>query len=388
MRKAFDFSVYILILAKEWKFILFNCIVAAAVAVIYSFFIAEKQYVSSVTFLPPYEEKSLFNFLPGGAGSIFSSDIVPQQTQTIFDSKSLRRKIINKFNLYAKYKLLKSENKFEQALKRLKKDMIMDVYEVGSLGVTEHISYTIHCYHTSPDTAFKMVTFTFSIIDSVIKEISSDKGKRNRKFIEKQLSINVRILDSLQEEFKNFQKQNKVFNIPSQLKLALNNYGSLKAKLLANEIKKKSLQKDYNTDYPVILALKKENAVIRSKLTSMEKQTAPNVIIGFEKSADMLPRYTNYLRDIEVQNKLILLLTQQFEEAKLKEARDISPLKVVDLPFVPEYKARPKRILLCIGIVGVYLFFLFLLLFLHYFYTQFIAKTPLYHEIHSIFKRG
>ena len=95
------------------------------------------------------------------------------------------------------------------------------------------------------------------------------------------------------------------------------------------------------------------------KICSDIKEKDPDILIGFEKSAEMFPHYTNFLREIEVQNKLILLLTQQLEEAKLKEARDISPLKIVDSPFIPEYKARPKRILLCIGIVGVYLIFLF-----------------------------
>lgn len=387
MRKPFDFSVYIVVLVKEWKFILLNCFVAGIVAVIYSFFIAEKQYVSSVTFLPPYEERSLLSFLPGGAGSIFSTDIIPQQIQTIFESKSLRRKVIKEFNLYEKYKLLKSENKFEQALRRLKKDIVLDIYEIGSLGVTKHISYTIHCYNTSSDTAFELAKYTFSILDSVIKEISVDKGKRNRIFVEKQLSINKNILYSLQETFERFQKENKVYNIPSQLKLTLDSYGNLKAKLLANEIKKKRLQKDYNNEYPIIMALEKENSVIKSNLLKMEKQTEPDVVIGFEKSAEMFPQYTNYLREIKVQNKLILLLTQQLEEAKLKEARDISPLKIVDLPFVPEYKARPKRILLCVGIVGVYLIFLFSIIFLQYVYIEFIRKTSLYHEIISIFKR-
>ena len=386
MQKTFDLSGYILIIVKEWKFILFNFFIACVLAIIYSFFLAKIQFVSSITFLPPFEDKSILSFLPGGtAGSIFSTDIVPQQITTIFESKAIRRRVIEKYNYYEKFKLTESPNKFEQTLRRLKKNLTLDIDEIGSLGITKHISYTINCFHASPDTCYEVVKYTFSLMDSVIKEVSVDRGRRNRMFIEKQLSLNMYLLDTLQEEFEEFQKKNKIFNVPSQIKLALDSYGHLKAKLLANEIKKKSLQKDYDNDYPLIIALGKENSVLRSKLMKMEKLSSPDVIIGLEKSTEMLPKYTNYLRDVEVQNKLILLLTQQLEEAKLKEARDISSLKVIDPPFIPEYKARPKRAYLAIGIVFIFMAFMFFVLFLQHFYSSFIKRSHLFYEIVNTF---
>ena len=98
MQKPFDLSGYILIIVKEWKFILFNFFIACVLAIIYSFFLAKIQFVSSITFLPPFEDKSILSFLPGGtAGSIFSTDIVPQQITTIFESKAIRRRVIEKY---------------------------------------------------------------------------------------------------------------------------------------------------------------------------------------------------------------------------------------------------------------------------------------------------
>lgn len=388
MQKQFDFSEFFVFFIRKWKFVFINWIIICIVAVVYSFFIAKKQFVSSVTFLPPFEEQSIFSLLPGGSFSTFStSDIIPQQIITIFESKSLRRKIIEKFNLYEKYNLLKSENKFERALKFLRNDMTIEIDEVGTLGLTKHIAYTIQCYHTSPDTCYEMAQHSFFLLDSVIREVSIDRGKRNRKFVEEQLSLNKQILDSLQHEFEQFQKENKVYNISGQIQLVLNNYGQINAQLIANNIKLKNLRKDYNDTYPIILGLKKENRVLRSKLLQMEKTKKPDVMIGLEKSAEMMPRYTDFLRDIEVQNKLILLLTQQLEESKLKESRDISALKIIDMPFVPEYKIRPKRIFLAVGIVGVYFVFLIMGIFSLYFYKTFIRETVLFNEIISIFKQ-
>lgn len=386
MQKNFDLSGYIILVSKKWKFILVNCFIACTVAVIYSFFIAKMQFVSSITFLPPFEQKSMLSFLPESFANLMStSDIIPQQIITIFESKTIRRKIIEEYNFYEKFKLTESPNKFEQALNRLKNDLTMEIDELGSLGITKPVSFTMFCFHTSPDTCFEIIKYAFSLMDSIVKEISIDRGRRNRIFVQKQLSINIRILDSLHKEFEQFQVKNKVYNIPNQVKLALSNYGHLKAKLLANEIKIKILQQNYSSSYPLIVALENECSVLESKLLKMEKLTSPDILIGLEKSAEMLPEYTNYLRNLEVQTKLILLLTQQLEEAKLKEARDISSLKVIDPPFVPEYKARPKRSLLAIGIVAVYMFFMFSILFLQHFYATFVKKLPIFYEIVNAF---
>ncbi len=387
MQKQFDLSPYIIAIIKKWKVITVHFILACIVASGYSFIIAKTQYVSAITFLPPAEEKSLLSYIPDiPMGSISSTDIMPQQILTIFNSKALRKKIVEKYSFYNKYSLLNSKNKFEKALKRLKGDLAIDVEEAGSFGVAQHVSYKISSYHTSPDTCFEVIKYTFSLLDSTIREISIDKGRRNKEFVQKQLSANKDVLDSLLKEFNVFQKENKVYDISEQVQLSLKNYGFLKAQLIANEIEIKNYQQDFDNSYPLIIELKKKNYVLRNKIAQLEKQPTPNVLIGLEKSADIAPVYTCFLRDIEVQNKLNLLLTQQFEEAKLKEAKDISSLKIVDPAFIPEYKVRPKRIYLCVGIVAIYMTVLFSVVFLQLFYINYLKKSSLFHEITNLYK--
>lgn len=387
MPRYFDLSSYVVVLIRKWKLIIIHFILACIVAAVYSFVFAQKQYVSTIVFLPPFEEKSLISYLPDvPIGPISSSDIMPQQILTIFNSKALRKKIIEQYSFYTKYNLLNSQNKFEKALKRLQNDLSIDVEETGSFGVAQHVSYKISSYHTSPDTCFEVIKYTFSLLDSMIREVSIDKGRRNREFVQKQLSANKSILDSLQKEFKVFQKDNKIYDISEQVQLSLENYGFLKAQLIANEIEMKNYQQDYNNSYPLINELKKKNYVLRNKIAQMEKQSKPNVLIGLEKSADVAPIYTGFIRDMEVQNKLILLLTQQLEEAKLKEAKDISSLKIIDPAFVPEYKVRPKRIYLLVGIVATYMAALLFIILLHLFYVNYLKKTPIFYEITSLFK--
>ncbi len=389
MKDFFDFTSFIVVLFKRWKLILANCFLISIIAIGYSFYFAEKQFVSSITFLPPPKENSMFGFMPNISALplSYSSNIMPQQIATIFNSKALRRRIIEKFNYYQKFELHANPNKFEVANRRLKRDILMEIEETGSLGVATHISYALSSYHTSPDTCYQIVKYAFFLIDSMLNHVNVDRGKQHRQFIEGQLELNRAIYDSLQVEFNKFQKENKVYNISQQVKLTLESYATLKAQLIANEIKLKELRIDYSSTFPLVQELQKKNAVLRHRIRGLEKSSDPDVFIGLVKSADLAPIYKEFLRGIEVQDRLILLLTQQLEEARLKEARDFSSLKIIDPAFVPEYKVRPKRLVLCVVIFSVYMIIVLSLIILHHVFITYIVNTKLFNELLKVFKK-
>lgn len=379
----FNINGFVFFVLKKKKFILFNFILAFLIAFVYSFFIAQKLYVAKVTFLPPHQEKSILSFLPNNLISGFSasSDIMPQNIQTIFDSHDFKRAIINKFDLYKSFKLEEEVNKFILAVKNLKKSLLLEIDELGSLGVTTPISFSISYYHPNPDTAFMVTDFAFKLLDSTVREISITRGKQTREYLEKQISINKIKLDSLNEDFNKFKIDNKIYNAPVQVQSTLNAYSELKAMQLSNKVKIKSLIADYSTNHPIVTSLKNQNKSIYSELLKLESKKTPDVIPGLNLSVKLQPLFTKFLFEIEVQNKLLLLLRQQLEEAKLKESRDLSILKVVDSPYVPAYKSKPKRASLAIMIFMSLIFMLCLVLLFQFLYIEYLKKQSMFQEI-------
>jgi len=53
-------------------------------------------------------------------------------------------------------------------------------------------------------------------------------------------------------------------------------------------------------------------------------------------------------REVEIQNTLFVFLTQQYEEAKIKEAKDTPTVQILDYPQIPQLKSAPKRVLILI----------------------------------------
>jgi uncharacterized protein involved in exopolysaccharide biosynthesis len=63
-----------------------------------------------------------------------------------------------------------------------------------------------------------------------------------------------------------------------------------------------------------------------------------------------LPRlavpYADLYRAVRVQETIFELLTQQYESARIEEAKDIPAVNVIDSPGIPEKKSFPPRTLL------------------------------------------
>ncbi len=363
----FHFGGILAFMLRNIPVLTINFVLIVGVAIYYSFFYVKKEFVSSLTFLAPQESASISNLLQlSGMGNFKSNDIMPQQIESIFGSKTLKRQIIERFNLISKYKLTKSPNSFELAVKNLNKDMLLDINEMGSLGMSTPLSFTIRCYHTSPDTCYQMAKYSFELLDSTIRTLSVSSAKRNREFIESQLNLNTRILDSIKDEFGRYKIENKLYDIPTQLQMSLSSYGQIKAQILTNEVKIKSMMQNMTKRSPQVRELVDENNILKRELQNIERNQNPDIFLGFQKSVKTNPEFDRYEKNIAVQERLLILLSEQLEDAKIAEAKNLSVLRLIDFPYVPQYKIRPRRVMLMGSIVATYMTMLVLLLFIFY----------------------
>lgn len=362
MENKFDLLPYFLVFIRRRKAIVINFILIFIVAVVYAFVITKKEFKAEIVFLPPASEGSLEGISLGGLmlPSMSSSEILPEQIVTVFSSKVLKRKIIDKFELYKHYRLQKNINKFEFALKALNKDILLEAEEKGSMTFSKTVSFDLKAYHSSPDTVFQMVNYSFELLDSAVRAISVDRAHRNRVFIENQLEKNKVILDTVNKKMQDFQIQYKAYNITEQAKMTIAAYAQLKSAMQLNEIQMQAIKREFSGETPELNALRKTNEAYQSKLSQLETRDTPDALPSLQGATKLVPQYTNLLRDIEVQNQVILLLTRELEQAKIKEDKNVSSLFIVDPAYVPAYKFRPKRMIILAIWISTYMIFILL----------------------------
>jgi capsule polysaccharide export protein KpsE/RkpR len=369
---------FILSFYKKRLWLVSHFILICLCAWIYVFYFVEVEYRSSVTFFPPVSESALGTLIAGISIPSANSSILPEQIVTIFNSNVLKKNILDKFNLYEHYKLLKSSAKYTLASKILAKDLTIEAEESGGLGLSKTISYTLSSFHNSADTACLISKHTFSLLDSAVQAISADQAHRSRVFIEGQLNKSRSVADSLQFVMTEFQRANKIYDIPEQLKMTMTSYAQLKAKLLANQIQIQSQKYGFTGKTTGVEALEQQNKTFEDKLLELENSSSPDALPSFERSIKLAPEYAALFRDLEVQNQLILVLTQEYEQARIKESKNVSTLAVIDDAFVADYKARPKRLFELAKIIVIYMAFIVSMMSGAFFYTAKIKTSASY----------
>ena len=59
------------------------------------------------------------------------------------------------------------------------------------------------------------------------------------------------------------------------------------------------------------------------------------------------------MRDVKLQERIFVMLTAQYEDARISEARDVATVQLLDAAKKPEYKIRPKRITMMASVMGI-----------------------------------
>ena len=141
--------------------------------------------------------------------------------------------------------------------------------------------------------------------------------------------------------------------------------GKLQGELLVQQSGLESLRQIYGDGNIRVRQTEARIASLRSELEKLTGTSAPlsssvtsqeparesdNSNNGLYPPLRQLPRlavpYADLYRSVRVQETVYELLTQQYEMARIEEAKDVPVVSVIDPPGIPEKKSFPPRLLL------------------------------------------
>jgi uncharacterized protein involved in exopolysaccharide biosynthesis len=136
----------------------------------------------------------------------------------------------------------------------------------------------------------------------------------------------------------------------------------MQGELIASETELKGLQQIYSDDNIRVRTLKARMAELRSQLRKLVgpegEATAPDADGGIAApypSMHTLPglgsRYADLYREAKIQEAVYAFVTQQFEMAKIQEAKELPIVRVMDAGVAPEKRSSPIRSLIVAGSV-------------------------------------
>lgn len=333
-------------------------------------FVLPKQYQSSAQLMPPDTQSSSTTMLAalsartgGGIASVAGDLLGGNSTGALFlgilRSRTLEDRLVERFDLKRVYGV-----KLEQdaRTKLANNTGISEDHKSGiiSISVVDH----------DPARARAIAEAYMVELERLVSELSTSAAHRERVFLEGRRQAVKQELDQAAEDFSQFASQNTAINIPEQAKAMVEAAAALQGQLIAAQSELKGLSEIYTANNVRVRSVEARVRELRRQLEKLDGDSGPANTDEAKKAAAMndprkkeppversayptireLPRlgvtYSDLMRRTKIQEAVYETLTQQYELAKVQEAKETPSVKVLDRASLPETKVFPPRLLI------------------------------------------
>ncbi len=324
-------------------------------------FLIPARYQASVQLMPPDNQTgsslamlaALTAKTGGGLGGVAGDLLGIKSSGALFAgilrSQSVRQRLAERFNLKRVYSLRLEE---DVRNKLADNTAVSEDRKSGILTIT----VTDHNARRSAVVAEAYV----DELNQLVAQLSTSSAHRERIFLEERLSAVKGDLDEASRQFSEFASKNSAIDIKEQGRAMLQGAAAVEGELIASESELKGLEEIYTANNVRVRAVRARIAELRRQLDHLGgKSEAPTGQTVNGQAADSaasqyptlskLPllgvTYADLYRRMQIQEAVYETLTQQYELAKVQEAKETPSVKVLDAASVPEKKSYPPRLL-------------------------------------------
>jgi tyrosine-protein kinase Etk/Wzc len=270
------------------------------------------------------------------------------QTQAVLDP------IITRFGLMKLYRL----DTIEDARDYLLNDVLAASMDSLS-GVV-----TITADDRDPQRAADIANAFAEELKRVFDSVASTDAGRRRIFFESQLKKAHEDLTNSEINIRNFAETTGALRIDEQASATLQGIMTIRNSIAVKEVQISVMKTFAAKGNPDLKRSEQEVQALKAQLKKLEDKqdiTTPGVIIPTDQIPDLGMEYLRKYRDFKYFETLYELIVKQYEAARIDEAREASPVQLINTAVKPTKKAKPKMLLLTI-IDGAAAFMLFTLI--------------------------
>jgi capsule polysaccharide export protein KpsE/RkpR len=269
----------------------------------------------------------------------------------VLESRTVQNDLITKFDLRKVY----GTKRWIDARKELSRQTDVSIDRksgILTIQVTDH----------DPKRAAALTQEYVAQLNNVVTQLNTSSAHRERVFLEERLAQVKNELEGAEKDFSQFASKNATIDIKEQGKAMVEAAAILEGQLIAAKTELEGLRQLYTDQNIRVKTMQARVAELQRELMKMGGRAESNSTDSSNDdqlypSIRKLPllgvTYADLYRRTKVEETVFETLTQQYEIAKVQEAKEVPSVKVLDPPEVPEKKVFPPRILL--SLVGALL---------------------------------
>ena len=323
-------------------------------------FLIPNSYTSTTRLMPPDQGPeggmAMLAALAGKAGGTvggLGAQLLGSKTTGdlfigILQSRTVEDDLIGKFNLRKLY----SDKRLEDARTELAK-------RTGLSQDRKSEIITISVTDRNPRRAQQMAEEYVTELNSVVTNLNTSSAHRERVFLEGRLSQVQQSLESAEKQFSQFASKNTAIDIQEQGKAMIQAGAALEGQLIAAQTELEGLRQIFTDNNVRVRETQARIDEIRRQLQKLGGTSSPSTDAKAAPTTDAgslypsireLPilgvTYADLYRQMKVQEAVFEALTQEYELAKVEEAKETPSVKVLDPANIPEMKSSPHRLLI------------------------------------------
>ena len=314
-------------------------------------FLLPKKYTSFVRLMPPDGQSGSgmamlaalsgkTGGLAGVAGDLFGANGSGALFVGILGSQTVQDRLVQRFDLKQVY------------WDRLDEDARKDLAE--RTGIAEDRKSGIITISVADRDARRATALAQAYVEELNRlsaELSTSAAHRERVFLEERLQAVKVDLDQAAVDFSQFSSKNTAIDLKEQARAMVEAAAQLQGELIAAESEQKGLEAIYSSSNVRVKSVEARIAELRKQLETLGG-TGVDVVAqptsGRYPSIRQLPllgvKYSDLYRRTKIQEAVFETLTQQYELAKVQEAKETPSVKVLDPARIPERRSFPPRL--------------------------------------------
>ncbi len=299
---------------------------------------------------------------------------------TMLKSRTMAEDVVQRFDLQERYQA------------PFLSDAIRRLYGMTTVTLSKDGVISVKVQETDPQLAAAIANFYVAHLDQMITRFATTEASKQRVFIADRLTETERELHGAEQALRQFQETNKVIALQEQARGAVETAAHLKGEIMASEVQLEVMRKFATDANPEVVKLKQRIQEMKRHLSGMQYgkgwvlpaenrnpgEPRNEIYIPFAQVPELGIELARVMRDVKVQETVYTLLTQQLEQAKIAEARDMPTVQALDKAVPADRKSKPK-IRFNMAVAGITSLFVGILLAFFIEYVAGLKQSPLAH---------
>jgi len=259
----------------------------------------------------------------------------------VLKSRAVAQAVAERFDLMSRFRL------------RFAGDAVKRLQDATTVSISREGVVSVIVEDTDPKLAADMANFYVEEVDRRVAQYSMGEAGRQRGFLTQQLARAKTDLDEAEQALRRFQEQNRAIVLQEQTRGAIEAAARLKGEILAAQVQLQVMRNFATDANPEVVSLRRRIDEMNRQFTQMQygvadaqsvddKRRSRDFTVPFAKVPEVGLELARLTRDVKIQETLVALLTQNMEQARLGEARDLPVAQVLDRAVPPDHHVRPR----------------------------------------------